>query len=219
MDENNDRGSRKKITLTLQTFPQGRRLANWCGGKSRTRTKREQTELTPLSSPEKKILVIFGPPSYIHTHIVFNLKVDRQRSREYFTSDAIYNGSAGMTLYYVCRSWQDCCRRGENRSWPSISVESVDSECWCLNNAIFLRFHNAVNSGRTSIYLESYLKTMSYAHCRQSCFEKFRRQAPVKSAIAKMIKKLKTAKKVARNMVKRVGKCTEMNGHHFQYLL
>ena len=36
--------------------------------------------------------------------------------------------------------------------------------------------------------LESYLKTMSYAHCRQSFFEKFRRQAPVKSAIAKMIK-------------------------------
>jgi hypothetical protein len=37
--------------------------------------------------------------------------------------------------------------------------------------------------------LESYLKTMSYAHCRQSFFEKFRRKAPVKSAIAKMIKK------------------------------
>jgi len=48
-------------------------------------------------------------------------------------SDAIYNGSAGMTLYYyMCRSWQDCCRRGQNRSWPSVSVESVDSECWCL---------------------------------------------------------------------------------------
>jgi len=37
--------------------------------------------------------------------------------------------------------------------------------------------------------LENYLKTMSYAHCRQSFFEKFRRQAPVKSAIAKIIKK------------------------------
>jgi hypothetical protein len=35
--------------------------------------------------------------------------------------------------------------------------------------------------------LESYLETMSYAHCRQSFFEKFRRQEPVKSAIAKMI--------------------------------
>jgi hypothetical protein len=39
--------------------------------------------------------------------------------------------------------------------------------------------------------LESYLKTMSYAHCRQSFFEKFRRQAPVNSAIAKMIKKFR----------------------------
>jgi hypothetical protein len=39
--------------------------------------------------------------------------------------------------------------------------------------------------------LKSYLKTMSYAHCRQSLFEKFRRQAPVKSAIAKMIKKFR----------------------------
>jgi hypothetical protein len=37
--------------------------------------------------------------------------------------------------------------------------------------------------------LESYLKTMFYAHCRQHFLEKFRRQAPVKSAIAKMIKK------------------------------
>jgi hypothetical protein len=36
--------------------------------------------------------------------------------------------------------------------------------------------------------LESYLKTMSYAHCRQRFFEKFRRQAPVKSAVEKIIK-------------------------------
>jgi hypothetical protein len=54
---------------------------------------------------------------------VFNLKVDRQLSREYFTSDAIYNGSAGTTYYCMCRNWQDCCRRGENRSWPSVSAE------------------------------------------------------------------------------------------------
>jgi hypothetical protein len=74
--------------------------------------------------------------------------------------------------------------------------------------------------------LESYLKTMSYSHCRQRFFEKFRRQAPVKSAIAKMIKKFRetgsnerTIKKVVRNMVKRVDKCIEMNGHHFQHLL
>jgi hypothetical protein len=37
--------------------------------------------------------------------------------------------------------------------------------------------------------LEIYLKTMSYAHRRQSFFGKIRRQAPVNSAIAKMIKK------------------------------
>ena len=37
-------------------------------------------------------------------------------------------------------SWQDCCRRGENRSWPSVSVESVDSEYWCLKNAIVYAF-------------------------------------------------------------------------------
>jgi hypothetical protein len=39
--------------------------------------------------------------------------------------------------------------------------------------------------------LESYLQTMSYVHCRQSFFEKFRRQAPVKSTIAKIIKKFR----------------------------
>ena len=38
--------------------------------------------------------------------------------------------------------------------------------------------------------LESYSKTMSYAHCRQS-FGKFKRQATVKCAIAKMIKKFR----------------------------
>jgi hypothetical protein len=35
--------------------------------------------------------------------------------------------------------------------------------------------------------LESYLQTKSYAHCRQSFFEKFRRHAPVKIAVAKII--------------------------------
>jgi hypothetical protein len=90
----------------------------------------------------------------------------------------------------------------------------------------FSRFHNAVDSGRTCIILDSYLKTMSYAYRRRSFFEKFRRQAPVKSAIAKMIKKFRetgsnkrTLRKVAKNMLKRVDKCIEMNGHHFQHLL
>jgi hypothetical protein len=68
--------------------------------------------------------------------------------------------------------------------------------------------------------LESYLKTMSYVHCRQSFFlKKFRRQTPVESGIAKIIKKIPYNRKVASNMVKRVDKCIEMNGHNFQHLL
>jgi hypothetical protein len=39
--------------------------------------------------------------------------------------------------------------------------------------------------------LESYLKTMSFSRCRQSFFEKFMRQSPVKSSAAKMIKKFR----------------------------
>jgi len=66
--------------------------------------------------------------------------------------------------------------------------------------------------------LESYLKTMSYGHCTQSFFEKFRRQVPVKSAIGKWLNEGRL-RKVARNMVKCVDKCIEMNGHHFQHLL
>ena len=66
--------------------------------------------------------------------------------------------------------------------------------------------------------LESYLKTMSYAHCRQSFFEKFR---ILNMIITRAIEEVneRTLRKVARNMVKRVDKCTEMNGHHFQHVL
>ena len=73
----------------------------------------------------------------------------------------------------------------------------------------FLRFHNEVNNGRTCI-LESYLKTMSYAHCRQSFFEKFR---ILKTNITRAIEEVNeiTLRKVAMNMVKRVDKCIEMN--------
>ena len=92
-----------------------------------------------------------------------------------------------MTYYYMCRSWQDSCRRGENRSWPSVSVESVDSEGWCLNNAIFYAFIMRLAVEERVFILESCLKMMSYAHCRQSFFEKIWRQAPVKSVIEKMI--------------------------------
>jgi len=124
-----------------------------------------------------------------------------------------------MTLYYyMCRSWQDCCRRGENRSWPSISVESVDSECWFLNNAIFYAFIMQLTVEERLFILESYLKTMSYTHCRQSFFEKFR---ILKVNITRAVKEVneRMLRKAVRNMVKRVDKCIEMNGHHFQHLL
>jgi hypothetical protein len=66
--------------------------------------------------------------------------------------------------------------------------------------------------------LESYSKTMSYAHCRQNFFEKFR---ILKMNITRVIEDInkRTLRKVARNIVKRVDKCVEMNGHHFQHLL
>ena len=72
--------------------------------------------------------------------------------------------------------------------------------------------------------LESYLKTMSYAHCRQSFFEKFRRQARdlkrLKMNIICAIEEIneRTLRKVARNMAKRVDTCIDMNEHHFQHL-
>ena len=64
--------------------------------------------------------------------------------------------------------------------------------------------------------LESYLKTMSYAHCRQSFFEESR---ILKMNITRAIEEVneRTLRKVARNMVKRVDKCIGMNGHHFQH--
>jgi hypothetical protein len=66
--------------------------------------------------------------------------------------------------------------------------------------------------------LKSYLKTTSYAQCRQSFFENFR---ILKMNITRAIEEVnkRTLRKVARNMVKRVDKCIEMNGHYFQHLL
>ena len=110
------------------------------------------------------------------------------------------------------------CRRGENRSWPSVSIESVDSECWFLNNAILYAFIMRLTVEEGVFILESYLKTMSYAHCRQSPFEKFK---ILKMNVTRAIEEENesTLRKVARNMVKRVDKGIETNGHHFQHLL
>jgi hypothetical protein len=62
------------------------------------------------------------------------------------------------------------------------------------------------------------LKTMSYAQCRQSFFEEFR---ILNMNITRAIEEVneRTLRKVARNMVKRVDECIEMNGHNFQHLL
>jgi Lon protease-like protein len=66
--------------------------------------------------------------------------------------------------------------------------------------------------------LEIYLKTMPYAHCRRSFFEKFRiLKMNITCAIEEVNERM--LRKVARNMVKRVDKCIEMYGHHFQHLL
>jgi hypothetical protein len=59
----------------------------------------------------------------------------------------------------------------------------------------FLLFRNWLTVEERVFILESYLKTMSYAHCRKSILEKFRSQKPVKRAIAKIITKLNNAKK------------------------
>jgi len=98
------------------------------------------------------------------------------------------------------------------------SVEEVDSECWCLNNTIFYAFIMRLTVEDRIFILERYLKTMSYAHCRQSSFEKF---IILKMNITRAIEELneRTLRKVVRNIVKRVDKCIEMNGHHFQHLL
>jgi hypothetical protein len=66
--------------------------------------------------------------------------------------------------------------------------------------------------------LESYLKTISYVHCRQRFLEKFGRQ--LKMNITRAVEETEgKLRKVARNMVKCVDKCIEMNGHHFQHLI
>jgi hypothetical protein len=66
--------------------------------------------------------------------------------------------------------------------------------------------------------LESYLKTMSYAHCRRRFLKNLEGK---RQYITRAIEEVneRTLRKVARNMVKRVDKCSEMNGHHFQNLL
>ena len=87
-----------------------------------------------------------------------------------------------------------------------------------MNKVLFYAFLMRLTVEERVFILESYLKTMSYAHCIQSFLEKFR---ILKMNVTRAIEEVneRTLRKVARNMVKRVDKCFEMNGHHFQHLL
>ena len=90
---------------------------------------------------------------------------------------------------------QELARLLQERGEPVLAIRISDSECWCLNITIFYAFIMRLTVEERVFILESYLKTMYYVHCRQSFFffffQKFRWQAPVKSAIAKMIKKFR----------------------------
>ena len=99
--------------------------------------------------------------------------------------------------------------RGEP-SCPSVSVESVDIECWFLN-AIFYAFIMRLTV-EERIYFGKLFKNDIFAHYRQSFFEKFR---ILKMIITRAIEEVieRTLRKVAGNIVKRVDKCIEMNGH------
>jgi hypothetical protein len=66
--------------------------------------------------------------------------------------------------------------------------------------------------------LDSCLKTVSYAHCRQSLFENLEGKRQYTTRAIEEVND-RTLKKVSRNMVKRVDNCIEMNGHYFQHLL
>jgi len=77
-----------------------------------------------------------------------------------------------MTFTTTCAGVGKTCRSGENRSWPSVSVGSIDSEGWCLNNTTFYAFIMQLTVEEHAFILESYLKMMYYVHCRQSFFLK-----------------------------------------------
>jgi hypothetical protein len=81
-----------------------------------------------------------------------------------------------------------------------------------------LRFHNAVNSGRTWIYFGKLFKNDVLAHSRLSFFDKY---IILKMNITRAVEEVneRTLRKVARNMVKRVDNCIEMNEYYFQHLL
>jgi hypothetical protein len=78
-----------------------------------------------------------------------------------------------MTLYYyMCRSWQ---RLLQENGEPVLAIHiSWISRQWVLvfEQCQFYAFIMRLTVEERAFILESYLKTMSYAHCRQSFFEK-----------------------------------------------
>jgi len=64
-----------------------------------------------------------------------------------------------MTLcYYMCRSWQDCCRSG-GEPVLAICISWISRQrVLVFEQRHFLRFHNAVNSGRTCMYFGKLFK-------------------------------------------------------------
>jgi hypothetical protein len=125
-----------------------------------------------------------------------------------------------MTLYYYIL--QELARLLQERGEPVLFIRiSWISGQWVLvfeQHHFFYAFLMRLTVEAHLFILESYLKTTRYAHCWQSFFEKFR---ILKMNITRAIEEVNERKqrKVARNVVKRVDKCIEMNGHHFQHLL
>jgi hypothetical protein len=116
---------------------------------------------------------------------------------------------------------QELARLLQERGEPVLAIRiSWISRQWVLvfEQRLFYAFITQFTVRGSGFILESYFKPISYAHWKQSLFEKSRNfKMNITRAIEEVIERM--LRKVARNMVKRVDKCTEMNGHHFQHLL
>jgi len=123
-----------------------------------------------------------------------------------------------MTLTTIL---QELGRLLQEREKPVLAIRiSWISRQWVLvfEQRHFYAFILRLTVEERVFILKSYLKMMSYAHCRQSFFKKFR---ILKINITRAIEEVneRTLRKVARNIAKRVDKYIEMKGHLFQHLL
>ena len=84
----------------------------------------------------------------------------------------------------------------------------------------FLRCHNAVNSGRTCIYLGKIFENDVLRPLETKFFFlNLEGKRQFKSAIAKMIKQFRKTGSLLDKNRNRQKSVLEMNGHHFQHLL